>query len=114
MLTTSPVAIPSPVPGVRREGDDGLAGGDGRPHGELELFLLVQLVDRVEDAESRADGALGVVLVRDRRAEDRHHRVADELLDRAAEALDLPRRRARGTGAASRGRPRDRRRRRRR
>ena len=33
--------------------------------------------------------ALGIVLVRDRRAEDRHHGVADELLDRAAEALDL-------------------------
>ena len=109
MLTTSPVAIPSPVPGRRREGDDGLARGDGRPHGELELFLLVQLVDRVEDAEAGADGALGVVLVCDRRAEDRHHGVADELLDRAAEALDLPASRARGTGAASRARPRGRR-----
>ena len=27
--------------------------------------------------------------MRDRRAEERHHRVADELLDRAAEALEL-------------------------
>ena len=47
------------------------------------------LADPVADRERRADGALGVVLVRDRRAEDGHHRVADELLDRAAEALEL-------------------------
>src|SRR5205823_8109772 len=32
---------------------------------------------------------LGVVLMRDGRAEERHHRVADELLDRAAVTLDL-------------------------
>ena len=43
----------------------------------------------VADRERRAHGALGVVLVRDRRAEHRHHRVADELLDRAAVALEL-------------------------
>ena len=43
----------------------------------------------VADRERRADGALGIVLVRDRRAEERHHRVADELLDRAAVALEL-------------------------
>ena len=35
-----------------------------------------------------ADGALGVVLVGGRRAPDGHHGVADELLDRAAVALD--------------------------
>ena len=34
------------------------------------------------------DGALGIVLVGDRRAPDRHDRVADELLDGAAVALD--------------------------
>ncbi len=43
----------------------------------------------VADRERRADGALGVVLVRGRRAEEGHHRVADELLDRAAVALEL-------------------------
>ena len=47
------------------------------------------LADRVADRERRAHRALGVVLVRDRRAEDGHHRVADELLDRAAVPLDL-------------------------
>ena len=40
----------------------------------------VELVDRLEEAKASPDGALGVVLVRDRRAEDRHHGVADELL----------------------------------
>ena len=40
-------------------------------------------------ASAGPDGALRVVLVRDGRAEDGHHRVADELLDRAAEALEL-------------------------
>ena len=44
---------------------------------------------RVAHRERRADRTLGVVLVRDRRAEDGHHRVADELLDRAAVPLEL-------------------------
>ena len=35
-----------------------------------------------------AHRARGFVAVRDRRAEDRHHRVADVLVDAAAEALD--------------------------
>ena len=43
----------------------------------------------VADRERRADRALGIVLVRRRRAEERHHRVADELLDRAAVPLEL-------------------------
>ncbi len=38
--------------------------------------------------DSRPAGAEGVVLVRERDAEDRHHRVADELLHRAAVAPD--------------------------
>ena len=44
-----------------------------------------------EPAATRSSAAhrpLGVVLLRDRRAPDRHDRVADELLDRAAVALD--------------------------
>ena len=49
------------------EGGHGCAGVDGGP-----------------------DGAQRVVLVRDRYAEDGHHRVADELLDRAAVTLDRP------------------------
>ena len=69
----------------RAERDERLARVDADT--ELELGLLVE--DPVADGERRADGALGVVLVRDRGAEDRHHGVADELLDRAAEALEL-------------------------
>ena len=42
----------------------------------------------VDEVEARADRALGVVLVRDRGAPQGHDRVADELLDAAAVALD--------------------------
>ncbi len=69
----------------RAERDECLARVDADT--ELELCLLVE--DPVADRERRADSAFGVVLVRDRGAEDRHHRVADELLDGAAEALEL-------------------------
>ena len=44
----------------------------------------------LEHAEPGAHRALRVVPVRDRRAEHRHDRVADELLDRAAVLLDPP------------------------
>ena len=47
------------------------------------------LPNPVADRERRAHGSLGVVLVRDRGAEERHHRVADELLHRAPEMLEL-------------------------
>ena len=40
-------------------------------------------LDGGDQLECRSDGALGVVLVRDGGAPDRHDRVADELLDRA-------------------------------
>ena len=43
---------------------------------------------RVGQLERRANGPLGVVLVRGGRAPHRHDRVADELLDRAAVARD--------------------------
>ena len=41
-----------------------------------------------DEVECRANGPLGIVLGRGRRAPHRHHRVADELLDRAAVELD--------------------------
>ena len=53
-------------------------------------MLLVQLGDRLGDAERGPHRALGVVLVRHGSPEHGHDRVADELLDRAPEALDLP------------------------
>jgi hypothetical protein len=63
------------------------------------IDLAVGLFHRGLHRQRRAHGALRVVLVRHRGAEDAHHVVADELVDRAAEALDLPpsRRRVRST-----------------
>ncbi len=52
-------------------------------------MLVVELVDRREDTQRGAHCPLRIVLVRNRCAEDRHHRVADELLNRPAETLDL-------------------------
>ncbi len=83
MLTTSPEAIPSPASGSRVEQYEHLARRDA--DAELEPLL-----DReVADGERGSDGSLGIVLVRDGRAEQRHNRVADELLDRAAVVLEL-------------------------
>jgi hypothetical protein len=59
-------------------GDD-LAGVDADPN--VDLHPVAQL-------ERRPNGTQRIVLVNDRDAEDRHHRVADELLDRAAVPLD--------------------------
>ena len=80
---------PFPRAGLGAELDDGFAGGDSGPDCKLELLRPRSARDRVDDPQPSAHRALGIVLVRHRRAEDRHHRVADELLDRAAEALDL-------------------------
>ena len=70
--------------GARLERDEDLARVDGDP--DLELLFLA---DPVADREGRPNRALGIVLVRDRGAEDRHHGVADELLDGAAADLQL-------------------------
>jgi hypothetical protein len=70
--------------GSRADGDERLAGGDADAYLELAIFGI-PLADR----ECRSYGALGIVLVRDRRAEERHHGVSDELLDRAPEALEV-------------------------
>ena len=56
----------------------------------------------VANRERGAHGSLGVVLVCDRRAEDGHDRVADELLDGASEALELGADATRGTAVGSR------------
>ena len=76
--------------GVRSDGDDRFARVHREPHLECELGVAgIQLVDGGAHSERRAHGALRVVTVGDGRAEDGHDCVADELLDRAAEALDL-------------------------
>jgi hypothetical protein len=76
--------------GARAEGHHRLAGvdADADLQGERGV-VLVELFDRLQDAEAGADGALGVVLVRHGCSEDRHDRVADELLHCASVALDL-------------------------
>ncbi len=70
--------------GPRAERDERLSRGDGDSH--LQVALLD---DPVADRERRANRPLGIVLVSGRRAEQRHHRVADELLDRPAAPLEL-------------------------
>jgi hypothetical protein len=51
--------------------------------------LVVEFVDRLQDAQTGPDRAFGVVLVGHGRSEYGHHRIADELVDRAPVALDL-------------------------
>ena len=91
MLTTSPVTIPSPSlrPGAER--DDRLARVDPDAHLRARASgpAAFSSVDRLQDGQAGPDRALRVVLVGDRRTEDGHHRVADELLHGAPVALDV-------------------------
>ena len=106
VLTTSPVTSPSPRSGSRAHRDDGLARVDPYAHVQVEVGIgLVQLRDRFEDAQPRAHRPLGVVLVRHGSAEGGHDRVTDELLDRAAVALDLLRAGGRDRDECARARP---------
>ena len=75
-----PLALGRP----RSEEHQRLARVDCDP--DLEVVLLAS---PVSDREGRTDGALRVVLVRDRRAEQGHDGVPDELLHRPAVALEL-------------------------
>src|SRR5580765_4339837 len=76
--------------GAGAQCDHCFAGVHRAAYGELEAgVLVIELIDRREDAQRRAHSPLRIVLVRNRRAEDRHHRVADKLLNRPAETLDL-------------------------
>ena len=84
MFTTSPGSHAFALGRPSAERDQGLAGRDADSH--LEVALLT---DPVADRERRANRPLGIVLVSGRRAEERHHRVADELLDRPAAPLEL-------------------------
>jgi hypothetical protein len=77
------VAGGDPLSGLRprAEGDQRLAGGDADAH--------LDLAQRIRDCQCGPHRALGIVLVRHRRAEQRHHRVADELFHRPAVPLQL-------------------------
>ncbi len=85
------LAADEPVAGGGIAGHD-LAGVDPDPDLEPDFGLTVELRDALLHGDGRAHRAQRVVLVHDRHAEDRHHLVADELLDRPAVALDRGRR----------------------
>ena len=70
------------------ESNDGLARRHGRSNGDVEA-LASESVDGLEDAKRSPDRTLCVVLVRGGCSEDGHDGISDELLDRAAEALDV-------------------------
>ena len=86
--------------GARVEADERFAGRNGDPH------LHVVFLDRpVADREAGADGALGIVLVRDGRTEQRHHGIPDELLHSARRGARALSEGARGRGRAAPRRP---------
>ena len=71
------------------EGDRGLAGEHAGSRSQVRsVDLNAHLGDSLGEVERGAHGTFGVVLGRDRRAPHGHHRVADELLDRAAVPAD--------------------------
>ena len=61
---------------------------------QLESVTVAEGAHGVDELERDPDGPLGVVLLGDGGAPHRHDRVADELLDRAAVALERPTRAA--------------------
>ena len=81
-----------PLPARRVPGHDLArvhARSDREPDAPVALELVVQLHLRALHVRGGTHGAEGVVLVELRQAEDGHDRVADELLDDAAVALEL-------------------------
>ena len=75
---------------VGRPGRDrGLAGHDGGAGSERRAVRIdAQRGDGAHELERSPDGPLGVVLERPGRAPHGHHRIPDELLERAAVAVD--------------------------
>jgi hypothetical protein len=72
------------------EDDESFAGVDADAEIESQSGVRgVHLGDRVADRECSTNGALRIVLMREWRSEQSHDRVADELLDGPAEALEL-------------------------
>jgi hypothetical protein len=62
--------------------------GHDLPAVHADPALHAERGNRIADLDRRTAGAKRIVLVQDRYPEDGHHRVADELLHRAAVALD--------------------------
>ena len=102
VLTTSPETIPSPASG--RASSATRASPVVMP---IRTSSWPSVGERLANRERSAHGAFRIVLVRDRRAEDRHDRITDELLDGAAETLELGAHAARGTAGGAVGRPPD-------
>src|SRR5262249_10880477 len=76
--------------GFHSESDNRLARVDADANLKSEAGgLLVQLGDSLQNPQAGTNGALGVVLVSNRRSEDGHDRVAYELLDCPLIKLDL-------------------------
>ena len=72
--------------GFRTDSHGRLAGQHPGPGAEA--LVATQGRDRRDELQRRANRALGIVLVRGRRAPHRHDRVADELLDHASMAVN--------------------------
>ena len=70
---------------VLRRRDD-LAGVHG--DAQLDRMLRVELPDRIAHGNRRAHGSQRVVLVHPRHTEERHHGIADELLDLSTVRFD--------------------------
>jgi len=91
MFAASPktsASLPPPLPITTLP----VAGIDSDADRELGMFAwsgaAIERADRLEYSESRARGALGVVVVRLWPSEIRHHAVAEILRDVAAKTLD--------------------------
>ena len=74
--------------GVDVEAHEGFAGVDADARFKWRAVGANHALERLNDAQARADSALGIVLVHGGHAEDADHGVADELLDSAAVGLD--------------------------
>jgi hypothetical protein len=81
---TSPDAIPFSGQRLRSKANESLASDDGNPN--LKVFLLARPVANRQRSPYRP---FRIVLMGDRRTEQRHDRVADELLNRTPMPLDL-------------------------
>ena len=87
VLTASPATMPSAVaPTVTATSPVTTPTRIARPGAPTSSPIAAIGCDQLE---ARTYGPLGVVLVRDRYAPHRHHRVADELLDGAAVARPM-------------------------
>ena len=89
VLTRSPATMPWPWAPTVTAASPVRTPARRRRLGDAELVRSAG--DGRDQIERGPDRSLGVVLVRGRRAPDGHHRVADELLHRAAVPLDEPR-----------------------